>query len=75
MVRTLPKLPVFAVFLLSIPLSEAQPELLVLATHSRVSGEYIHRTEQELQATKVVLCALSNLGVKSHILMLPWARA
>ncbi|WP_156413705.1 hypothetical protein [Lacimicrobium alkaliphilum] len=75
MVRILPKLPVFAVFLLSTPLSEAQPELLVLATHSRVSGEYIQRTEQELQATKVVLCVLSNLGVKSEILMLPWARA
>ncbi|GGD57195.1 hypothetical protein [Lacimicrobium alkaliphilum] len=75
MERILSKLLFFIASLFSIPSSYAQPESLVLATHSRVSGEYIHRTEQELQATKVVLCVLANLGVKSEILMLPWARA
>lgn len=75
MIGIMSKFPFFAVFLLLCQLSYAQPESLVLATHSKVSGEYIHRTEQELQATKVVLCVLNQLGVKSEILMLPWARA
>jgi len=75
MIGIMPKLPLLVAVLLFSQMSYAQPSSLVLATHSKVSGEYIDRTEQELQATKVVLCVLENLGVKSEILMLPWARA